>query len=621
MCGIAGVIHFNNVKADSAVIQRMTSGMQHRGPDADGFYVHNHVALGHRRLSIIDLSTAANQPLSDSNGRYQIVFNGEIYNFLQVKQELKEYHFNTNGDTEVILAAYDKWGKHALNRINGMFAFAIWDEQKQELLIVRDRMGVKPLYYYRDEKVLVFASEIRAILASQFVPHTLNHTAIKEYFAYQSFSAPDTIIEGIKQLPAGSFLSIKGKSVAQGCYWAITQNQGLLQQHDESSIKKRIRELLTRAVEQRLISDVPIGAFLSGGIDSSVIVGLMAEVSTQRPNTFTVGFEEKNFDESPYASIVAKKFNTIHNHILLKPTAFLDEMHNALQAMDSPSGDGINTYVVSKAIRNSGLTVALSGIGGDELFAGYPIFRQYLQLQRPGKFWKAAMPARYLAAWMLGMKNTNKNSRFQQLLKFNTCSIDKVYPVFRQVLSPVFLRNYLVTDNMNAFTALEHWLNKNSSEISRFPLLSQVSIAEYGGYTQNTLLKDADQMSMAVSLEVREPFFDHELVQFVLSVPDVYKYPVYPKKLLVESLNGLLPHDIVHRKKQGFVLPWDVWMKTELKQFCENAINNISHRDFINGPQLKSLWMQFLKGDKQVRWLDIWLFVVLEHWLQKNYGG
>ena len=621
MCGIAGVIHFDNTNADSVVIQRMTSRMQHRGPDADGFYIRNNIALGHRRLSIIDLSTAANHPISDSKGRYQIVFNGEIYNFLEIKQELKEYHFNTNGDTEVILAAYDKWGKDALNRLNGMFAFAIWDEQKQEVFIARDRMGVKPLYYYQDEKVFVFASEIRALLASKYIPEKLDYMAIREYFLFQSFSAPNTIIEGIKQLQAGSYLLISGKKVEQAAYWNITKNEGLLQHYDENLVKKKIRELLTRAVQQRLISDVPIGAFLSGGIDSSAIVGLMAEISDQRPNTFTVGFKEKQFDESPYANLIAKKFNTVHNHVLLEPTAFLDEMHNALQAMDTPSGDGVNTYVVSGAIKKSGLTVALSGIGGDELFAGYPFFKQYLQVRKYDSFWKIAAPFRHLAAGLLQLNNTNKNTRLQQILRSGNCNIDSIYPVFRQVLSPSFLNNYVVKKNGADLFVQERWLRDNAKEISKFPLLSQVSIGEYAGYTQHTLLKDADQMSMAVSLEVREPFFDHALVEFVLSVPDKYKYPAYPKKLLVESLGDLLPSEIVHRKKQGFVLPWEIWMKNELRQFCETCIYNIAQRDFINGDALIELWKQFLKGNKQVRWLDLWLFVVLEHWLQRNYNG
>lgn len=621
MCGIAGIVSFTRNIDLSAPIRRMTDAMAHRGPDADGFFINENIALGHRRLSIIDLSTAANHPVSDAKGRYQIIFNGEIYNFQEIKQELKEYHFNTNGDTEVILAAYDKWGKDALNRLNGMFAFAIWDEQKREIFIARDRMGVKPLYYYKDDEVFVFASEIRSLLSSKFVPEKLDYQAIKEFFLYQSFSAPNTIIDGIKQLPAASYVLINGKSIEQNIYWNITKSPYSSDHYDDTLIKKKTRELLTKAVQQRLVSDVPIGAFLSGGIDSSAIVGIMAEISDQRPNTFTVGFKEKEFDESPYANLIAKKFNTIHNHVLLEPTVFLDHMHVALEAMDTPSGDGINTYVVSKAIRQSGLTVALSGIGGDELFAGYPFFKQYQQLHKFDAVWKVAAPFRHLAAGMLQLKHTNKNKRLQQMLRAGNCDIAHIYPVFRQVLSPAFLNTYISVNNAEALSAQEVWLNKHLKEINQFPLFSQVSIAEYAGYTQHTLLKDADQMSMAVSLEVREPFFDRELVEFVLSIPDKYKYPAYPKKLLVESLGDLLPPEIVHRKKQGFVLPWEVWMKNELRQFCESCIINISQRDFIKGDALMELWEQFLKGNKQVRWLDLWLFVVLEHWLEKNFKG
>jgi asparagine synthase (glutamine-hydrolysing) len=341
----------------------------------------------------------------------------------------------------------------------------------------------------------------------------------------------------------------------------------------------------------------------------------MAEVSTGRPNTFTAGFEEKEFDESGYANIISRKFNTNHNQVLLKPAVFLDELTNALNAMDTPSGDGINTYVVSKAIRQSGLTVALSGVGGDELFAGYPFFKQYLQLKKYASVWGAAKLLRRGAGLALG--NSNKSQRMKQLLNASDASIRYFYPEFRRIIAPQLLSSLTKWDN-NRPTLLEEQLVKLPASLEKYPLLSQVSIAEYTGYTQHTLLKDTDQFSMAVSLEAREPFFDHDLIEFVLAIPDKLKYPNYPKQLLVESLNGLLPDEIVHRKKQVFLFPWSVWMKKELRSFCDKYLQRIAQRDFINGKNLLAYWQRFLNNDPSVRWMEIWLFVILEYWMEKN---
>ncbi|HEV3250120.1 MAG TPA: asparagine synthase C-terminal domain-containing protein, partial [Puia sp.] len=329
-------------------------------------------------------------------------------------------------------------------------------------------------------------------------------------------------------------------------------------------------------------------------------------------------FDEKEYDESGYASLVAKKFNANHERILLKPAAFLEELQNALDAMDTPSGDGINTYVVSKAIRKKGMTVALSGIGGDELFAGYPVFQHYLQLQNKKWLWKLPMGLRKFAASV--MTGSTKD-RVSQLLRLPSCSIENVYPIFRQILSPRRIRELttLTPASGGAFiTALQKELLEKKENLLHLPLLSQVSAAEWLGYTQHTLLKDTDQMSMAVSLEVREPFFDLDLVEFVLSVPDTLKKPQYPKSLLVESLKPLLPDEIVFRKKQGFVFPWNLWLRNELQSFCELHIKNMSQRPFIRGQQLMKYWKDFQKGNGNIRWPEIWLFVVLDYWMEKN---
>ena len=605
--------------ADPVSIRKMTDAMAHRGPDADGFLTEGAIALGHRRLSIIDLSSAANQPFSDDTERYVMVFNGEMYNYLEVKKLLGDYPFRTTSDTEVLIAAYARWGVDCLQYFRGMYAFAIWDRKEKEIFIARDRMGVKPLYYCLDEDRLIFASEVRSILATGLVGKKIDHSALLEYFTFQSVSYPYTMIRGIQQLQAGCWIRIGSGKADHGRYWDLTKVSRDFDFGDVIGTGTRIRDLLLQSVERRLISDVPVGAFLSGGIDSSAVVGLMAEAGDASPNTFNISFEEKEYDEAEYADIIAKKFNTHHTRILLRPTVFLDELENALNAMDSPSGDGINTYVVSKAIRQHGMTVALSGVGGDELFGGYPFFSQYLQLQGQALWWKTPLQLRKFITGILPGQMNGRMGRMMQILRGPSGAIGDVYPVFRQILSPSLIRAFTTLSvGDGAVTSVQQEILKRQEEIARLPLMSQVSVAEYLGYTQHTLLKDTDQMSMAASLEVREPFFDQDLVEFVLAVPDHLKKGSYPKSLLVESLKPLLPDEIVFRKKQGFLFPWNIWLKNDLRPFCERHINNMALRPFINGERLLAYWRKFLAGDKNTRWAEIWLFVVLEYWLEKN---
>ncbi|HTI91481.1 MAG TPA: asparagine synthase (glutamine-hydrolyzing) [Puia sp.] len=619
MCGIAGIINFGKETIEGSLIQKMTDSMAHRGPDADSYYIEGGIALGHRRLSIIDLSSAANQPFTDASGRYVIVFNGEIYNYAEVKALVADYPFHTTSDTEALIAAYAKWGSDCLRHLKGMFAFAIWDKQKQELFIARDRLGVKPLYYFLNDQYLLFASEIRAILATNKVSREIDADALADYFRFQSFCFPDSPVKNVLQLEAGSWAVIRRGKMERSTYWNVAARPVDFDFSDRTLVQKRVRELLLQSVSRRLVSDVPVGAFLSGGIDSSAIVGLMAEAGSSKPNTFNISFGEKEYDESVYAKMIAGRFDTNHTTILLQPEMFLEELPNALGAMDSPSGDGVNTYVVSKAIRQNGMTVALSGVGGDELFAGYPFFMQYLQLQKLSWLWKAPSVLRKLAAGAAFTVNKGgRTGRIGQLLQMQGYSIDQAYPVFRQILSPRLLRELTTLGDGGSHGQLEVQLAAKKEDMGRLPLLSQVSAAEYLGYTQQTLLKDTDQMGMAASLEIREPFFDHDLLEFVLAIPDSIKKPEFPKSLLVRSLAPMLPDEIVFRKKQGFLFPWNIWLRNELRSFCDGMINNMAQRPFINGKNLLAYWKRFLKEDPNIRWSEIWLFAVLEYWLEKN---
>lgn len=617
MCGIAGILYFNKQNADRDVLVGMTNAMSHRGPDAEGIYVEKEIGLGHRRLSIIDLSTGANQPFKDQSGRYVMVFNGEMYNYEVVKSGIKNYSFETSGDTEVLLAAYAQSGISCLNEFKGMYAFAVWDREQKALSLVRDKMGVKPLYYYLDEEKIIFASEIRAILATGLVSKRINKDAVLEYLSYQSVSFPLTMIEGIYQLEAGSCMKIQNGKTEVEQFWTVFDQQQQFNYTDSGKVKKDIYQLLSTSVQQRLVSDVPVGAFLSGGIDSSIVVGLMAEECSIKPDTFNISFGEKEYDESEYANIIAEKFNTNHTTIKLSPEVMLSELENALSAMDTPSGDGINTYVVSKAIKKAGITVALSGVGGDELFAGYPIFGQHQKIHSRKSLWKNTKLLRRAVTVFFPSKLSNKQSRVRQLLKIPSPDIEYIYPLLRQITTPEQI-NDISFLNSNKQTALSSELYKFRNQLNQLPVLSQVSAADYLGYTQHTLLKDTDQMSMAVALEVREPFFDTDLISFVLGIPDTLKQPAYPKSLLVESVKPLLPDEIVFRKKQGFVFPWKEWMKNELRDFCNQHLQRIGERDFIKGAELQRHWERFLNNDPSIRWMDIWIFVVLEYWLEKN---
>lgn len=617
MCGIAGIAWQGHFDEKQSAIRRMTDAIAHRGPNSDGHFVSENVALGHRRLSIIDLSPEANQPFWDSTGRYVIVFNGEVYNFQEVRNKLDGYHFRTQCDTEVVLAAYITWGAGCLAHFAGMFAFAVWDTQENKLFLVRDRMGIKPLYYHLEGGRLVFASEVRAILASGLVPKKINREKLYTYLTYQTVHAPYSIVEGVQQLNPGEYAVLQGGVFTKEKYWHLEGNGPVDagQYADYETVKKNVRRLLTQAVERRLVSDVPLGAFLSGGIDSSAIVALMAEVSGRAVDTFSVVFDEKQYDESEYSALVAKLYNTNHHPILLKPTDFLDALPQALKAMDMPSGDGVNTYVVSKVTKAAGVTVALSGLGGDELFAGYSIFNNFMQLQR-SPLWKVPRPVRSVGARVAGLfLKSHQRARVVEIASAQGPNIEEVYPAFRKLLTA----NDLGLSNGKSRDAVRELLASNAN-LKKLPLLSQVSVADISTYTQNVLLRDTDQMSMAHALEVRVPFFDHHLVEYVVQVPDQWKNPEYAKKLLVESLHPLVPNEVVFRQKKGFELPWKVWMKTDLRSFCEEKLARFNGRGLVSPDLLTQLWSAFSTGKNDNLWSRIWIFVVLEDWLERNMG-
>lgn len=607
MCGIAGACTTVD-RQRRATIEKMTGLLAHRGPDASGIFEAGGVALGHRRLSIIDLSEQANQPMTDASGRYTIVFNGEVYNFREVRKSLSNYPFRTNGDTEVVLAAFIEWGPACLERFNGMFAFAIWDAVEASLFLVRDRLGIKPLYYSHRGAEFWFASEIRALIHGAGLKGKLQRSSLSRYLAFQAVHPPDTLVEGIHQLRPGEWAIFRNGNLKKETYWQPRAHLPLIE--DEQEAKAEVKRLLAAAVERRMVSDVPLGAFLSGGIDSSAIVALMAQASDRPVETFSVVFDEEKFDESAYSDLVAKRYNTHHHPLLLRPDDFLAALPDALAAMDTPSGDAINTYVVSKVTRAAGITVALSGLGGDELFMGYGPYFKSMRLGRLPVFWQLPASLRKTAMQLIGsVLPVHQREKLLEIAAAEGQHAEKLLPAFRKVLTDAGLRQMGLEPPQ---------LNGHSHSAEALPAYSRLTLADLALYTQDVLLKDTDQMSMAHALEVRVPFFDHELVECVLRISDACKHPAYPKKLLVEALGDLLPKEVVFRKKQGFDLPWKVWMKGPLKQFCEARLEKLRERGLFNFAHVDGMWKQFLSGRNDTLWSRIWVLVVLENWLEKN---
>lgn len=629
MCGINGIIVKENTSNQSFVpaLKKMNKALAHRGPDADGVWNDDVVFLGHRRLSIIDLSDAGNQPLHSSDGRYVIVYNGELYNYKELKFELQRavqgtserpYIFATNTDTEVIIAAYARWGKDCVSRFNGMFAFALWDKQDKSLFIARDRLGIKPLYYSIADKRLVFSSEIRALLESGEVPRKLSYEGLVDYLRYLTVNAPVTMVEGVKMLMPGHTAVWKDGSFEINKYWNLKENINYSSKDkDYKQICTDIRDLFFKSVERRLIADVPFGAFLSGGIDSSIVVAAMSKVSQTQVKTFSVVFDESEFSEAKYANLVAKQYNTEHQEILLRPEDFLADLPNALAAFDHPSGDGTNTYTVSKATKKAGITMALSGLGGDELFCGYETFKRNYALEK--KYWLNLIPRVFRSAGGEIYKVKNKSiaaDKIAELLAKPSVNFEYAYPISRQVLSDSQISGLLNKFDLPLNSVYKFVRLMDYTDGKR--ILTKYSIAEISTYMQNVLLRDTDQMSMASALEVRVPFLDYTLVEYALGVEDKYRYPHTQKKLLTDSLGDLIPKEIIEKPKQGFDIPFKNWMKNELKSFCEENLKHLSELNCFNQHAVTALWNRFLSNDPKITWARIWILVVLGHWIKKN---
>jgi asparagine synthase (glutamine-hydrolysing) len=597
MCSIAGIFG----RGEQEVVVRMNEAQRHRGPDDQGVVQCGNVVLGNTRLAIIDTSAAGHQPMHDPETGNWITYNGETYNFKELRRELGG-EWASNTDTEVVLRAYRRWGADAFRRLRGMFALAIWDNQRKRLILARDPLGIKPLYYYAAKDQLIFASELRALLASGLVPRRLSAAGLDSYLANGSVAAPLTIIDGVRQLLPGHYLeSVEFKEIE----FAVPRSDEVPDCRDEAVA--RLRAGLEESVRAHLVSDVPLGVFLSGGMDSSALVALMSRISEQRPKTFSVVFDEATFTEAPFSRAVAARFQTDHTEITLNEDRLLSILPEALAAIDQPTMDGINTFVVSQAVKNAGITVALSGLGGDELFAGYPSFRRALKLHSLSR-----TARRVLRAALSVVRNGSvQRHKFRQLMNSEGTPAD-VYRIPRRLFSKGW-----GGPRRAAPTITPGW--------GRHPVdvVNEISRLELSGYMSNTLLRDTDAMSMAHSLEVRVPFVDTRLVDYVLSLPGAWKLnhgTKGPKPLLADALADLLPRDFLARPKMGFTLPFERWLQQNLRTEVSSVLEDASMLSVpaLNSAAVQKLWRNFLQKPRAVGWSRPWSLYVLAKWCEIN---
>jgi asparagine synthase (glutamine-hydrolysing) len=617
MCSISGILRVTNLGSGltEEAVARMNAAQRHRGPDDQGTwrlaFGQGEISLGNTRLAIIDTSSAGHQPMLDPGSGNCITYNGEAYNFKDLSADLSaqiRVNPRSKSDTEVVLHAYTNLGTACFDRLRGMFALAIWDESKRELILARDRFGIKPLYYCVSEHLLVFASELRALLATGLIPGKLSRSGLDAYLATGSVTAPLTIVEGVRQLLPGHYMRVKvtdsGNLKCTLAKFATDEHRLATPETREAAVVQ-LRAELEESIRAHLVSDVPLGVFLSGGMDSSALVALLSKVSAQRPKTFSVVFDETDLSEEQYSRSVARRFNTDHCEIRLSEEELLGMLPDAIAALDQPSMDGINTYVVAKAVKEAGVTVALSGLGGDELFAGYPSFRRALKF--------ASMPVgsrRVLrAAAAVGgsfSRGSVRREKFVQLVGSGGAP-EEVYRISRQLFST----DYLPQTN-------------RKKEGSDTDVVNAISRLELAGYMANTLLRDTDAMSMAHSLEVRVPFVDVKVVDYVLSLPGEWKLDrrraQVPKALLADAVDDLLPRDFLARKKMGFTLPFEKWMQGRLRREISSVFQDAQQLAAAGliAENVRDLWHKFLHTPRAVGWSRPWSLFVLANWCRLN---
>ena len=633
MCGIMGAVGSPDEVREECLLQGL-AGLAHRGPDDSGWQVIRQsgpsptsIFLGNRRLAILDLSPAGHQPMQDRDTGNWIVYNGEIYNFREIRSELESHGiaFHSHSDTEVILKAYGKWGAGCLDYFRGMFAFAIWDAHTRALFLARDRFGEKPLYYFHRDGLFLFASEVRSLLQTGLVARQLDEVGLTEYLRYGSVSDPDTLIRGIHSLPPAHSLLLKEGEATVRKYWDLNSPERDLAApgpvgHIGPDTIVELRTQLEDAILLRTVSDVPVGVFLSGGIDSSSLVVLL---SRKHPNlsTFSVVFNESDYSEAEYSRSVSTLFGTDHHEIVISGHAVMTSLPQIIGAMDQPTIDGVNTYIVSRETRRMGFKVALSGLGADEIFAGYETFKAVPRMERVAWYASVVNPtSRRMLASIIRLPNAKRRPRVEKLAALieGDESIPHPYALARTLFMPRQLRQLsLGSDDRNGDSAMAP-LADIVKWAARFDPVNRTSYLELRHYMANTLLRDSDFMSMAHGLELRVPFIDHKLAEFMFRIPGAFKLKRgLPKWLLTEALRGGLPQQVVQRPKRGFTFPFELWLKKEMRHDMEDVLLDTSANlvDGVDRKFVAAVWKDFLAG--KTTWSRPWSLYVLKQWVDK----
>lgn len=600
MCGIIGYIG----KAQPAArFSLALDCLKHRGPNASGMWTSNErlVTLGHARLAILDLSEAGAQPMADEATGNVLIFNGEIYNHLELRHELEALgiHFRGHSDTETLLRGYGVWGTALLPRLRGMFAFAVYNPRSREVFLCRDRLGIKPLYYARTpDGDLVFSSEVRSLLP--FARRALSKEGVTSYLQRGSCTHEKLLFEGIAEFPAGCWANVHSDSseIRIVRYWPSGTKDDLDIDDRFGNAPREVRRLLEDAVSSHLLADVPVACFLSGGIDSSIVTALAARaMGTRKLSTFSVGFSETEFDESKFARQMAELYGTDHHHITLSDADKLAFVTRAVAAMDLPSTDAINTYIVSDYVARNGFKVVLSGLGADEVFGGYPIFRDYSMVRA------VAGTPRWLRSLIW---STGKASHL----------LDDLPEEKDGEMLSMWWRRVWPARKLSALGFQPPSFSREASPPLR-DAMAELSWGELSHYMRDTLLRDSDAMSMAHSLELRVPFLDTPLVSRVLSYPAREKFnPDRPKDLLLRATQDLIPEEIWNRPKMGFTLPMRTWMLGPLRDYCRDGLATLVSASVLSSGATAKVWKDF--ESKSLHWPAPWSLVVLGHYLHRN---
>jgi len=631
MCGVAGIYRFDGCSADSALLRDMTNIIIHRGPDDEGYHVDQNVGLSNRRLSIIDLSRRGRQPMSNEDGTIWITYNGEIYNYqeLRAKMSRRGHIFKSDTDTEVIIHSYEDYGIGCLHHLNGMFAFAIWDSKKKRLFLARDRFGVKPLYYFYDKEKLLFGSEIKSILCDQTVERRVNLRALHHFLSLNYVPVPYTLFNGILQLLPSQYLIIEEGTLSLGEYWDL--------RFDESGHKSveyyeaTLLDLLHKTVKGMLVSDVPFGVFLSGGLDSSTVTYFMSRIMKEPVRTFSIGFEEESYSELDYARLVAHNFRTEHYEQVVNPDHLEDLLPSLIWHAEEPLADAsmIPAYYVSQLARRH-VKMVLCGDGGDEIFAGYDTFPAHYAARlykRIPRFIRNDIIAPVINRLPVSDRKISFDFKAKRFIRGAEFCPDKAHFYWRVMLDEnqkQELYSDEIRKQLSGVDTFEQTFAQYFRKTNAQSAINRMLYVDTRFYLPSDMLVKVDRMSMANSLEVRVPFLDHNLAEFMAAVPPSLKlrYLVNKKYLLKRVMQDKLPRHILHRKKQGFNLPVGLWLKTRLKEYVLDVLaeHHVKQMGYFKPEYMNKLLCEHFSG-KQDNGYQIWGLITFFLWWRLFING